>query len=422
MHLRTLLNHTYKHKGFVYGNESLNRKTDTISVEMRSRTGSRACCGSCRRPGPTYDHRPQRAFQMLPILGLAVVLLYAPRRVQCRHCERVVTEYMPWSIGGKHRITTALAHHVASLARQLSWKESARRCRVGWDMVASSIEWLVEYGIKNRDLHGISAIGVDEIQYSKGHKYLTLVYQIDAGCRRLLWIGQERTQKTFHQFFDMIGPELSESISFICSDMWKAYLNVIAQRAPQAMNILDRFHIAQKLSDAVDHTRRDEAKRLRQENKPAYLKKSRWIWLKRPKNLDSKGKSFLRELLALNLKTVKAYLFKESFDTLWSYTHPTWAAKFLDQWCTDVMCHRSLPRLKKVARTLRAHKDLILNYFRAKHSGYGTFSSGAVEGFNNKAKLCIRKSYGFRTDKLREIALFHALGNLPEPKETHRFT
>ncbi len=129
----------------------------------------------------------------------------------------------------------------------------------------------------------------------------------------------------------------------------------------------------------------------------------------------------MRDLLSINLTTVKAYLFKEAFDHLWSYKSPTWAAKFLDKWCCDVMRHRSLPALKKTARTLRSHRDLILNYFRAKAAGHGAFSSGVVEGFNNKAKLCIRKSYGFRSDELREAALYHALGDLPEPMATHRF-
>ena len=119
----------------------------------------------------------------------------------------------------------------------------------------------------------------------------------------------------------------------------------------------------------------------------------------------------------MNLRTVKAYLFKEDFDHLWIYKSPAWASIFIDDWTRDVMRHRSLPELKKFARTIRQYKDLILNYFHAKKA----FSSGIVEGFNNKAKLTIRKSYGFRSDKLREIALYHTLGNLPVPDITHRF-
>ena len=421
MHVRTMLGYVYRHKGFVYDNEHLDRKAGRLSVAVRPRKGSKACCSRCGRPGSTYDHLREREFQMVPIWTVAVVLLYTMRRVDCQHCERVTVEQVPWSVGGKSRLTTAMAHHLAGWARLLSWKEVARRCGVCWETVANSVSWLVDFGIRNRNLDGVSAIGVDEIQYRKGQNYLTLVYQINDGCRRLLWIGKERTQASFHTFFDMLGPSRCDAIRFVCSDMWRAYLNVIAVRAPAAMNILDRFHIAQKLGDAVDKTRRDEVARLRSIGKPAHLKGSKWLWLRRRSNLTGKGRSLLRDLLAINLTTVKAYLFKEAFLKFWSYTSPTWAGKFLDGWCADVMRHRSLPSLKKVAKTLQSHRDLILNYFRAKQDGHGSLSSGAVEGFNNKAKLCIRKSYGFRSDYFREVALFHALGRLPEPESTHRF-
>ena len=422
MHLRTLLNAAYPLKGFVYRNDRFDETRSRIEVDIESRKGSKPVCSCCGRRGPTHDHLPTRRFDMIPILGFAVVFFYSMRRVNCSHCGKVVVEQVPWSVGGKSRLTTAFAHHLAGWARFLSWKEVGQRCGACWDTVAQAVTWIVEYGIKHRSLDGISAIGVDEIAYQKGHKYLTLVYQIDQGCKRLLWIGKERTQDTFRSFFDLLGKERSENIRFVCSDMWKAYLNVIAERAPQALNILDRFHIAQKLSHAVDETRRDEVRKLNQQGKPAVLKKTKWIWLKRRSNLKGKGRSHLQELLRINLTTIKAYLFKESFDRLWQYTSPTWAGKFLDRWCRDVMRHRSLPHMKKVVTTLRNHRHLILNYFHAKSQGHGTFSSGVVEGFNNKAKLSIKKSYGFRSDRLREVALYHALGKLPEPKSTHKFS
>jgi len=219
----------------------------------------------------------------------------------------------------------------------------------------------------------------------------------------------------------MLGAERCQQIRFVCSDMWKPYLSVIAVRLPSALNILDRFHIITHLNDAVEETRRAEVNRVRFEGYEACLKNSRWIWIKRFANLTRNQRTHLKELVQYNLATVKAYLLKEGFDRFWSYTSPTWAGKFLDQWCRDVMRHRSLPHMKKFVGTIRAHRELILNYFKAKQTTGATFSSGTVEGFNNKAKLCIRKSYGFRSDDLREVALYHALGNLPEPEATHRF-
>jgi transposase len=113
---------------------------------------------------------------------------------------------------------------------------------------------------------------------------------------------------------------------------------------------------------------------------------------------------------------VRAYLLKEDFQQFWQYNSPAWAAKFLDDWCDQVMRSRIEP-MKKIAKTLRGHRQLILNYFHAKKQ----FSSGVVEGLNNKAKLTMRKAYGFRTFRIIEIALYHALGNLPQPHAAHRF-
>ena len=120
--------------------------------------------------------------------------------------------------------------------------------------------------------------------------------------------------------------------------------------------------------------------------------------------------------LGVDRKTVRAYLLKEDFQQFWDYDSPTWAGKFLDEWCRQVMRSRIEP-MQKVARTLRAHRALILNYFRARKA----FSSGIVEGLNNKSKVTMRKSYGFRTFRITEIALYHALGKLPEPNVAHRF-
>ena len=421
MHICTLLNHVFKHKGFVYDHAELNREADELVITIRPDRRCRARCRHCGREASTYDHRPPRRFSMIPLWTLAVVFVYAMRRVDCRHCGRVVTEQVPWSIGGKSWLTTAFAHHLAGWARHLSWKEVARRCGTSWDSVARSIEWLVDWGLAHRSLDGIEAIGVDEIQTDKGHHYATLVYQLDPDNRRLLWMGKERTMDSFNRFFDMLGRARCATITVVCSDMWKAYLTVIARRLPHAINILDRFHIVKKLNEAVDQTRRDEAGRLRSEGKPATLKKTRWIWLKRKGNLTRDQHITLRELLRANLTTVKAYLFKEAFDRLWSYTSPSWAGRFIDNWCRDVMHHKSLPRLKTFVGTIRKHRELILNYFRAKSALNQTFSSGMVEGFNNKVKLTLRKSYGFRSEKYREAALFHALGALPEPSSTHRF-
>jgi len=257
---------------------------------------------------------------------------------------------------------------------------------------------------------------VDEIQYAKGHKYLTPVYQIDANLTRLLWVGKERTVETFEGFFALIGQQLASQIEFVCSDMWRPYLRVIREKCSQALHILDRFHIVAKMNQALDDVRAAESRKMAQEGHEPLLRKSRWCVLKRKENLTTPQKFRLRDLLRYNLKTVRAYLLKEDFQQFWEYDSPTWAGKFLDEWCRQTLRSRIEP-MKKVARMLRAHRNLILNYFKAKKQ----FSSGVVEGLNNKAKVTMRKSYGFRTFRITELALYHSLGKLPEPELTHEF-
>ena len=301
-------------------------------------------------------------------------------------------------------------------ARKLSWKETAEAFHTSWDRVRDAVEYVVHFGLQHRKLESVRAIGVDEIQYAKGHKYLTLVYQIEQGITRLLWVGKERTIESFQGFFTVIGEKLASQIEFVCSDMWQPYLDVVREKCSQALHILDRFHIVAKMNKALDEVRAAEAREMARAGHEPLLKRTRWCVLKRKDNLTPQQKFRLRDLLRYNLRTVRAYLLKEDFQQLWEYDSPTWAGMFLDFWCYQTMRSRIEP-MKKIARTLRSHRALILNYFKAKKE----FSSGVVEGMNNKAKVTMRKSYGFRTFRILELALYHSLGKLPEPELTHEF-
>ncbi len=292
----------------------------------------------------------------------------------------------------------------------------AQAFRTSWEQVFRAAELAVEWGRAHQDLAGITALGVDEIAAWKGHKYRTLVYQIDPHCKRLLCVGEKRTVQTLLRFFRWCGKERSQALRFVGSDMWKPYLKVIAKKAGQAVHILDRFHIMAHLSKAIDEVRAQEARELKDKGYEPILKKTRWLLLKRPEHLTVSQETKLADLLRYNLRSIRSYLLKEEFQLLWSYKSPYGAGKFLDTWCTKTIRSKIEP-MKKVAKMLRRHQPLLLNWFRAK----GQLFSAVVEGFNNKAKLTTRKAYGFRTYHALEIALYHALGALPEPECTHRF-
>jgi transposase len=192
---------------------------------VRPRKGSAALCSRCHQPAPGYDQLAERRFEFIPLWGFFVFLLYTMRRVDCRHCDAVVIEEVPWG-AGKRSLTKAYMLFLARWARRLSWKETAEAFRTSWDKVFDAVEHVVTWGLEHRVLGQIDAIGVDEIQYARGHKYLSLVYQIDLGVTRLLWVGKERTTESFQGVFTVIGEEIASKIVFVCSDMWEPYLKV----------------------------------------------------------------------------------------------------------------------------------------------------------------------------------------------------
>ncbi len=390
-----------------------------IEVTVQPHQGIKGKCSVCLKPCPGYDRLPQRQWLFPPMWHIAVFFLYAPRRVECPQ-HGVVVEHIPWA-AGKRPITQAMMIFLSRWARRISWKETAKAFGTSWEAVYRSVQWFVGWGLKNRVLEGIKSIGVDEIHWGHGMKsknFLTVIYQIDGHCRRLLWVGSKRTQHTLGKGLDALGPNVVAGLQFVCSDMWKPYLKVIKARVGHALNVLDRFHIVCHLNEAVDKVRRGECARLRGHPKADKLKKMRWSLLRRGTRVRGKARVKLNALVKSKLATARAWTLKESFNHFWKYKDVVWAGAFLDAWTSQAMRSRLEP-MKKIARMLRSHQELILNWFRAKKE----LSNAPTEGMNNKIRVVTRRSYGFRTYKAMEIALYHNLGRLPEPDGgfTHKF-
>ena len=416
MQLKTILNRTQKHQSFVYKNIELldNKKQLMLEITIEPRSNSKAICSGCGRKCPGYDKLPRRKFEFIPFWGILVFFVYHMRRVQCPNCD-IKVEQVPWATG-KQTITTTYAWYLAGWAKRMAWSQVADTFCTSWYKVYTAVDMAVQWGRDHVNLVGITAVGIDEIYLGKKLGYVTLVYQINRDRIRLVWVGAEHKAKTLLRFFKWFGEERSAKLEFVCSDMWKGYLGVIAKKASNAIHVLDRYHIVANINKAIDKVRPSEAKELESNDLEPVLKGSRWWLLKRPENLTAKQEVSLATLLAYNLKTVRAYLLKEDFQFFWEYTYAKNAGKFLDRRCTRAMRSRIEP-MQKVAKMIRNHRELILNYFRAKKE----FSSGVVEGLNGKAKVAIRNAYGFRTYKMAEITLYHRLAKLPEPKTTHKF-
>lgn len=408
MLVETLIQNTLEMQGFRVADVRL--VEGCLEAKLAPDRRYAPCCGVCGRKAVYRDSRPARRFRHVPLWGIAVSLLYAPRRVTCKHCGGVFVESLPWSTG-KKRFTRALVVTLATWARVLTWQQVATLFHCAWSTVAVAVDEAVKHGLAHRDLSSVTFIGIDEISRKRGHVYVTNVYDLEG--RRLIWSGEGRGKETLRAFFREFGEEQASRLAGICCDMWQPYVDVAKEMAPQALLVFDKFHIVQHISKAVDQVRRDEV-REKGASHNALMAKTRYIWLKNPWNLTGQQKGRLAELEKLNLKINRAYLLKEAFRKFWEYRNPVWAKHYLDKWFWWAT-HSRLQPMRDFAWMLRRRQDDLLNYFNA------PIDNGIVEGLNNKAKVIIHKAYGFRTATNYIRNLYHCMAELPLPKTMHTF-
>lgn len=416
MNVKTLLNRVQPLKHFVYGKVQFT-ELNRIEVEIRPHRQRPAACSVCEKPAPAYDHTGERQWLFVPLWGFPVWLRYQPRRVSCPE-HGIVVESMPWS-EGKRPISKAMMQFLGNWARRLSWQETARIFQASWQSVCRSVEWMVQWGLEHRDLAGIMGIGVDELHIGRGKKsknFLTLIYQIDVRCRRLLWVGQTRKAAALRKGLLSLGKPVLAGIRYVCSDMWKPYRKVIASTLGHACHMIDRFHVTQHLNAAVDEARRKDVAAMKSKPKGKRLKKMRWILLRRKNRTLGRAREMLNRVLSTRLQTGRAYLLKESFRHFWDYHSTTWARNYMKAWITRARRSRIEPMIK-VAKMIQKHEELLLNWITARQELF----TGATEGLNNKARVVTKRSYGFRTFHVAELSLYHTLGKLPEPEVAHKF-
>ena len=389
--------------------KEVKEKDGNLMVLLRPDKRFKSICSHCGCKGSGYDSLKQRQWKHVPFWGIPVIFVYSPRRVDCAQCGAKV-EAIPWT-QGKSPLSVHPSFVLATWTKMVAWEVVGHLFGFHWNTVRKAVKDVVDYGLKNRDLGDLLYIGIDEISRKKGHVYHTQIYDLIE--KRLLWSGEDRTSETLNAFFDELGKERCEQIEAVCCDMWTPYVEVIKERLPNALLVFDKFHIIRHLMGAVDKVRKEQVRELKAQDLDL-LKKTRYIWLKNPWNLTDNQKLRLSELEKLNLKINRAYLLKEAFRQFWTYTYPTCAKKYLDQWFWWAT-HSRLKPLRDFAWMIRRHQDDILNYFKAR------IHNGAVEALNNKAKAISHRAYGYRTAETFKLALLHGLGNLPMPQLTHKF-
>jgi transposase len=390
--------------------KNVSKSDDGLEIELDIRRGWKQECGTCGTLGRVRDRLKPRRWRHVPLWGIPTTLKCAPARVSCDVCGKIRVASMPWN-QGKCRLSVGLIWLLGTWCKLLAWDQVAKLFKVHWNTVSAAVHQAVAYGLEHREIGGVLYIGIDELSRRKGNVYVTNVY--DLSTRRLLWSGEGRSKATLRAFFEEYGNDLKQTIKGVCCDMWQPYITMIREYLPDATLVFDKFHVIQHLNRAVDDVRRDEARDLKKTN-PELLKRTRYIWLKNPENLTDKQRARLGHLEKLNLRSNRAYLLKESFREFWNYRRKGWAKRFLKKWFWWAT-HSRLKPMRDFAWMLRRHEDGILAYFDER------ISNGAVEGMNNKAKVVSHRCYGFRTASTYITALYHCLGDLPEPDLVHRF-
>ena len=348
-------------------------------------------CSGCGKVRPIFNTLYQRYWRHLDFGGVRVYFTYRPRRVNCPSCG-VVEEKVPWSDEPKSRFTLDFEESVGYLVQRCDKTSVQEVFGITWRTVGRIVERVYKRHRPEEPLEGLKNIGVDEVSYRKGHRYLTLVSNHDTGC--IVWAKEGKSSDVFAEFFKELGSHRCQKIEVVSMDMSDAYIQTAKTYVPWAQIIFDRFHVQQLVNDAVDETRREEWRQLKEIDQEAAdeIKGLRWVLLKNPWNLNAVECNRLSDLPKDNQRLYRAYLMKESFASIMDRSQPNVASRKLQDWLSWAS-HSKLSAFVKVARTLREHLEDIIAYIRFK------FTNSVAEGLNNKVRLLTRRAYGFHSSK-----------------------
>lgn len=361
-----------------------------VSVRPDRRWRRRPRCGVCRARAPLYDQGARRRWRSLDA-GVSLVYLEADLpRVRCSE-HKVVMAAVPWA---RHDAghTIPFDETVAWFATGASKKLIATWLRINWHTVGSILTRVMdERDSQDGDrLAGIRRVGIDEVSYRKGQRYLTVVVDHDSG--RLLFVTQGRSKATVTEFFDRLGPERCAALTHVSADGADWIARVVAERAPNAALCLDPFHVVKWGSDALDTVRRqvwNTARRAGMKTVAAELKNSRYALWKNPEDLTQTQQAKLSMIQTTNKPLYRAYLLKEQLRTVFKPGGPE-RIELLDKWLAWA-CRSKLAPFVELSRSIRARRADIAAALKF------NLTNARIESMNTKIRLLIRRAYGFRS-------------------------
>lgn len=381
------------------------RGYDLIKTEFRERRIvfhvtqplDRCRCSACGSGKVAPKGHQSRSFRGLPIGGKPVLIVLSIPRVECHECG-VVRQTVVGFADRRRSYCKSFGRYVLELSRLMTIKDVAHHLGVSWDLVKDIQKQDLQRRFSRPRLKHLKQIAIDEISIGKGHRYVTLVLDLESGA--VVHVGEGKGGDALKPFWKRLRSS-GAKIRAVATDMSPAYIEAVLKHLPQAALVFDRFHVMKLFNEKLSDLRRNlhrEATDLLHKN---ILKGTRWLLLKRPENLDPKHneRARLEEALRLNQPLATAYYLKEDLAEVWEQEDQETAQAFLMDWIHQAEAS-GIAMLKKFAKTLRAHAWRILAWYDF------PISTGPLEGTNNKIKTMKRQAYGFRDQEFFKLKVY----------------
>ena len=399
----------------------------TVVAHVRPVAGQRSRCGLCRRHCPRYDvGAGRRRWRSLDLGTVQVLVEAAAPRVRCPD-HGVVVAAVPWARHGAGH-THGFDDQVAWLAVRCSKSAVRTLMRIAWRTVGTIVTRVAADAQAGHDhLAGLRRIGIDEISYKKGHRYLTVV--VDQDSRRLVWAAPGKDSATLFRFFDALGPDRCAQITHVSSDAARWIALAVAERCPNALRCADPFHVVAWATDALDEVRRQawrdayalartEPRRGRGRPpagapaRPGHantrrIRYARYALWKNPENLTATQRDKLTWVAKTDPRLYRAYLLKEGLRHVFKVKGDD-GKQALDRWLSWAARCR-IPSFVAVARTVRAHRpaiDATLDH---------NLSNALIESTNTKIRLLTRLAFGFHSPQALVALAMLSLGGYCPP-------
>lgn len=370
----------YNFKGYKFSGSFV--ENDYISVVL-ARTSKTGKCPVCDKRCRHIHKRRQRNVRDLDVVESKVYISFTQYDLCCS-CGYEGEENVEF-VEGYSRYTRRFEERVVLLCQVMTIKDTSKLMRIGWEATKNIDKRNIRRYIVDISEIEPKKIGIDEVAYEKGHKYLTIVRDIDLG--KVIWVGKKRKQKTLDEFFEKLGIRKCQNIELAVMDMWDPYIASVKAYTPAAI-IFDKFHIAKSITEAVDKVRKKEFAKADPEERKM-MKHKRFLILSRQKNLISEKKEVLRQLLDQNKVLFTAYLLKEQALDIFDEHHQSIGLKRFEKWFENV-AEAGIEQFNEVVKRIKKYFYGISNYFIHR------LTNAQSEGFNTKINVIKRKAYGFR--------------------------